>query len=149
MNSVQLIGRLTRPPEARQAGGYALCELRIAFPKGARGETGYVDVTVRGASAQACTKYLARGDEVAVLGSLDPQEWQDSDGSLHRKMRVKAHTVDFLRKSHREPDSSGADDRDPKIAVVELDAEIAGKQEQDAENERAREIEFVQAKDMA
>ena len=98
MNSVQLIGRLTRDPELRQTpSGKSVGGLRLAVDRRDRdADAIYVDVTVWNALAETCTQHLAKGRQVAVTGRLDYQEWKPDDGSTRSKHEVVASDVEFL-----------------------------------------------------
>ena len=104
MNSVNLIGRLTRDPELRSIpSGQAVCELRIAVDNGASREgedrdPTYVDVASFGPQAEACAKYLTKGRQVAVSGRLLYREWEAEDGSKRSKHSVIGR-VEFLAKA--------------------------------------------------
>ncbi len=106
MNRVNLIGRLTRDPELRSLpSGTSVCDLRLAFSErykdGATGEwterSNYVDVTVFGGQAEACSRYLEKGRPVGVDGRLRYEEWEDKNGGGKRsKHKVVADSVQFL-----------------------------------------------------
>lgn len=91
MNSVTLLGRLTRDPEVRHPealDGRAVCELRIAVPNGGEKPPTFIDVSTFDRQAEACAKYLTKGRQVAVDGRLIYREWEAEDGS-----RRSAHSV--------------------------------------------------------
>jgi single-strand DNA-binding protein len=101
VNSINLVGRLTRDPELREAeGDTKVAGMRVAVPR--RPKNGedqapvYVDVTAFGSLADNCAKYLAKGRRVAVAGRLEYSEWTDTDGGKHSKHEVIADRVDFL-----------------------------------------------------
>ena len=101
MNSINLVGRLTRDPELRETkGDTKVAGMRIAIPR--RPKNGdeqapvYVDVTVFGKLAENCSEYLAKGRRISVSGRLEYSEWTDSDGGKHSKHEVIADQVDFL-----------------------------------------------------
>src|SRR5579872_4143529 len=105
INRVVLIGRLTRDPELRSTpGGTSVCRLRLACNSGWRNkDTGeyderpnYFDVTVFGASGEACARFLAKGRPVAVDGRLDWHEWEAADGERRQSVGVVAESVQFL-----------------------------------------------------
>jgi single-strand DNA-binding protein len=97
LNSVNLIGRLTRDPELRATpGGTSVCKLRVAYDQG-RDQTGYVDVTVFQKAADDCAEYLVRGQEVGISGRLQWREWE-ADGGKRQAHEVVGARVDFLRK---------------------------------------------------
>lgn len=97
MNSVQLIGRLTKDPEVHTtADEENLCALRIAVDRmGRGGTTGYVDVTVFGRPGEAAARVLTRGWLVGVTGQLRYREWETSDGTKRNGLSIGGH-VEFL-----------------------------------------------------
>ena len=64
MNSVTLIGRLTRDPEVRYTAGtqMAICRFSIAIDRPARSgeekKTDFPSITIFGKQAENCKKYL-------------------------------------------------------------------------------------------
>jgi single-strand DNA-binding protein len=101
MNSINLVGRLTRDPELRETkGDTKVAGMRVAIPR--RPKNGdeqapvYVDVTVFGKLAENCAEYLAKGRRIAVSGRLEYSEWTDADGGKHSKHEVIADQIDFL-----------------------------------------------------
>jgi single-strand DNA-binding protein len=111
MNSIQLVGRLTRDPETSVTkGGTKVAKLRLAVPRRPRdGEEQspvYVDVTVYGAGAEPVATYTAKGRQVAVSGRLEYREWKTEDGSLRSKHEVVADHVQFLGSPVRDTESA-------------------------------------------
>jgi len=103
INSVVLVGNLTRDPELRHTpSGTAVTTLRIAVnDRVKRGEEWtdaayYFDVTVWGRPAENCAQYLAKGRPVGVQGKLTWREWDAQDGSKRQSVEVVADNVQFL-----------------------------------------------------
>ena len=105
INSVVLVGNLTRDPELRHtSSGMAVCSLRIAVntrrKDAATGEWGekpnYFDVTVWGQQGENCAQYLAKGRQVGVQGRLEWREWDAQDGTKRQAVEVVADSVQFL-----------------------------------------------------
>jgi single-strand DNA-binding protein len=101
MNSINLVGRLTRDPELRSTpGDLKVAGMRIAIPRrpknGEQQAPVYVDVTAFGKLAENCAEYLGKGRRVAVAGRLEYSEWTTDDGGKHSKHEVIADQVDFL-----------------------------------------------------
>ncbi len=104
INSVVLIGRLTRDPEA----GGRRCMLRLAVNErrkvtGPDDEVAWVDrpnffdVVTWGPLAQTCAAHLSKGRLVAVSGALSFHEWDAGEGKPRgRKVEIVADTVSFL-----------------------------------------------------
>ena len=105
INSVVLVGNLTRDPELRHTpSGTAVCSLRLAVNSrrkdGATGEwsdkPNYFDITVWGQQGESCAQYLAKGRPVAVQGRLEWREWDAQDGSKRQAVEIIADNVQFL-----------------------------------------------------
>lgn len=109
MNSVNLAGRLTKDPELTEHGETTVCDLRLAV--NGRGKTPplFIDVATFGKQAEACAKYLEKGSQVAVDGSIRHAEWE-SDGQKRSKHSVLARGVQFL--DRRPAESGPAEDRE-------------------------------------
>ena len=54
-----------------------------------------MNVTVWGAQAEACGKYLAKGRGVLIVGKLKFDTWE-KDGQKHSKLSVTAKSVQFM-----------------------------------------------------
>ena len=105
INSVVLVGNLTKDPELRHTpAGMAVCSLRLAVNTRRKDETGqwidkpnYFDITVWGNQAESCSQYLSKGRPVAIDGRLEWREWDATDGSGKRQaVEVVADSVQFL-----------------------------------------------------
>ena len=105
-NSATLIGKLTRDPELRtvstSAGERSVLTHGIAVRKLVKTEdddtptADFFDVTVWGAEAENCAKYLRRGRLAAVSARLEPTAWEAGDGSKRRGMEIIATGIEFL-----------------------------------------------------
>ncbi len=101
MNTINLIGRLTKDPEMRYTpSGTAICNLRLAVPRRKRDgkDQGavFVDVVSFNGQAEAVGQHMTKGRQVAVSGRLDQQEWKAEDGSPRSRYQVVAEQVQFL-----------------------------------------------------
>lgn len=103
INSVVLVGNLTKDPELRHTpAGTAVTTLRLAvndrIKKGEEWQDAayYFDVTVWGRTAENCAQYLAKGRPVGVQGKLTWREWDAQDGSKRQSVEVTASNVQFL-----------------------------------------------------
>jgi single-strand DNA-binding protein len=86
LNTIALVGRLTREPELRTSGaGRPVCDLRLAVD--GRGEEAacFVDVVCYDAGAEACQRYLTKGRLVAVDGRWS---WMSGPPAKARSGRV-------------------------------------------------------------
>ena len=113
MNSVNLIGRLTRDPEVRYGAGSqtAVCTFTVAIDRGKdrdgndRGAD-FPRVTVFGKQAENCERYLKKGRLVGVSGRIQTGSYQNKDGATVYTTDVVADRVEFLEWGDR-PQSNG------------------------------------------
>ena len=102
MNSVVLIGRLTRDPELRYTSGtqMAVATFTVAIDRpvraGGEKQTDYPSVTVFGKQAENCEKFLAKGRLVGVQGRLQTGSYTNKDGATVYTTDVVADRVEFL-----------------------------------------------------
>jgi single-strand DNA-binding protein len=105
INRVTLTGNLTRDPELRSTqSGTSVCSLRLASntrrKDSASGEyrdkPNYFDVTVWGAQAENCNRFLSKGRPVAVDGRLEWREWTTDGGDKRQAIDIIADTIQFL-----------------------------------------------------
>lgn len=95
MNSVILIGRLTRDPELRYipSTGNALTTFSIAVDRAFTGKDGqkqtdFFNIVVWGKSAEYCANYLAKGRLAAVKGSIQNRTYDTKEGEKGISLRL-------------------------------------------------------------
>lgn len=101
VNSVTLVGRLTRDPEVRGNSANVLA-MRLAFTSSRKAGDGWEDVpnyvdVVTFSAVDALSRLLERGDQVAVEGRLSWREWESKDGK-RQAIEVVANRVQLLAK---------------------------------------------------
>jgi single-strand DNA-binding protein len=105
MNSLTIIGNLTKDPEMRTTqSGKNVCSFWVAVNqrrKDAQGNpiTDFFRVSAWNSLADICGKYLAKGKKVAVSGSVTARAFQTQAGEIRSEMDVTADTVEFLSPS--------------------------------------------------
>lgn len=101
MNTVILIGRLTREPEVRYTNGQmAITTFSIAIDRPPKSdgtkETDFPRITVFGKTAENCSKYLTKGRKVAIEGRLQTGSYNNKNGDTVYTTDVVANRVEFL-----------------------------------------------------
>ena len=102
MNSVVLIGRLTRDPEIRYTAGtqMAVATFTVAIDRpvraGAEKQTDFPRVTVFGKQAENCERFLAKGRLVGIQGRIQTGSYTNKDGATVYTTDVVADKVEFL-----------------------------------------------------
>ena len=101
MNKITLIGNLTKDPETRTTqSGLSVCSFTIAVNRrfaNANGErqTDFFRIQAWRGLADSCMKYLAKGRKVAVVGELQPRQYE-KNGQQNTSLDVQADEVEFL-----------------------------------------------------
>ncbi len=107
MNSVVLIGRLTRDPEIRYTSGtqMAVATFTIAIDRpvraGSERQTDFPRVTVFGKQAENCERFLAKGRLVGIQGRLQTGSYTNKEGATVYTTDVVADRVEFLEWGER------------------------------------------------
>ena len=113
VNKVILIGNLGRDPEVRTTPSkIPVCTFSLATNEvwndknNERQErTEWHRVVVWGKQAESVGRYLRKGSQVYVEGSLTTRSWEDKDGQKKYTTEVRAQNVRFL---DRRADGQGA-----------------------------------------
>ena len=102
MNKVFLIGNLTRDPELTEtAGGVSICRFAIAVnrnysgPDGER-KTDFFNVTAWRGLGETVSRYAHKGNKVAVSGTIELRNYEDSQGVKRTAVDIVAQDVEFL-----------------------------------------------------
>lgn len=96
LNRVQLIGNLTRDPEARQIpGGNNVTTFGIATnftwtdPSGQKKDKAeFHNIVAWRKLGEICSQYLRKGSKVFVEGRLQSREWQGEDGVKRSRVEI-------------------------------------------------------------
>lgn len=106
MNSVVLIGRLTRDPEVRYTDAQmAVASFTIAIDRpvraGGEKKTDFPRVTVFGKQAESCERFLVKGRMVGVQGRIQTGSYKTQSGETRYTTDVVADRVEFLEWGER------------------------------------------------
>ena len=104
VNKVILIGNLGRDPELKYTPQQnAVCHFTLATNErwtdksGAKQErTEWHRIVVWGKQAEICQKYLKKGRQVYIEGTLTTRDWNDKDGNKRSTTEIKALRVQML-----------------------------------------------------
>ena len=102
MNSVVLIGRLTRDPEVRyiSENQMAVATFTLAIDRPVRSgqekKTDFPRITVFGRQAENCERFLAKGRMVGIQGRIQTGSYTNKDGQTVYTTDVVADRVEFL-----------------------------------------------------
>ena len=96
-----IIGNLTAEPESRTTpSGNLVCTFSVAVnrPKRDGKDQGadYFRVSAWGERGKVCSKYLAKGKKVSVVGPVSVHVYTKSNGEPGASLEVRADDVEFL-----------------------------------------------------
>jgi single-strand DNA-binding protein len=101
-NKIIIVGNLTRDPELKHLpSGTAVAKFGLAstdkYVSGGekKEKTLFIDVAVWGKQGETVAKYLEKGRQVLVEGSLEENKWE-YEGVTKSKMQINASEVKFL-----------------------------------------------------
>lgn len=99
-NIVTLIGRLTSNPQRKYTqGGMEIAEFSIAnnYYANNKNEVNYFNIVAFGKLAETANKYLTKGKQVLINGSLRQERWQDKNTNTTRaKVRIIMQSMQML-----------------------------------------------------
>jgi single-strand DNA-binding protein len=101
MNSISLIGRLTKDPELKYTSGNntATTSFTIAvnrdFAKDGQPTADFINIVTWAKTAEFVGKYFSKGLQVGIVGRLQTRNWDDNEGKKHYVTEVVADRVYF------------------------------------------------------
>jgi len=102
MNKLTIIGNLTRDPELRTTStGINVCSFTVAVNRrrsanSNQPEADFFRVSAWRQLGENCSRYLAKGRKVAVVGTVSASAYVGSDGQARASLEVNADDVEFL-----------------------------------------------------
>lgn len=118
MNKITIIGRLVADPELRTTpSNVSVCTFRVAVNRRFKSdETDFFPVSVWREAGVNCSKYLKKGNQVAVVGQLQIRNYEQ-DGVRKMAVDLVADEVEFLTPKSE----SGAAQSSPKANTATLE----------------------------
>lgn len=102
LNHIVIMGRMVRDPEYRTTGsGISVVNFTVAVDRdfssagSEEKETDFIDCVAWRKTAEFVTKYMKKGDMLAVSGRLQIRSWNDKDGNKRRTAEIVADNVYF------------------------------------------------------
>lgn len=112
MNKAILMGRLTRDPELKYTTttNMAVCNFTLAvnrrFAKEGQQSADFINIVTWNKTAEFCSKWFKKGQQVAVIGSIQTRTWDDNEGKKHYATDVVADEA-YFAEGKRDSDGSG------------------------------------------
>lgn len=132
MNSVTIVGNLTKDPDARTTStNITKVKFTVAVPrrfkdKDGEKQTDFIQVVAFDKTADVCVKFLAKGNKVAIHGEWRTDKYQNTKGETVYTNDLVADNVEFLTPKgddlpFPEVGKKGTDKQPDPLPIVEDD----------------------------
>jgi len=102
MNSVQIIGNITKDPDLKYTqSGKAIASFSVAVnkvwyvEKEKKEKVSYIECAAWGKLGENIAKFFKKGNKIGIEGELDQQRWDDKDGNKRQKLYVVVSKFHF------------------------------------------------------
>ena len=125
MNKIVLIGNLTHDPDTRSTpNGVTVCSFTIAVNRrfasqGGEKQTDFFRINAWRQLGDVCSRYLAKGRKVGVIGPSSFSCYLGNDGQPRGQIEIQADEVEFLSPKGQNG-SSAQDDGYAQVPDEEL-----------------------------
>ena len=113
MNKVVLLGRLTANPEIRyiqtnntMVASFSLAVNRRFAKQGEERQADFINVVAWSKTAEFCSKYFKKGQQVGIIGRIQTRNWEDDQGQKHYVTEVVAEEAYFADSKREGADES-------------------------------------------
>lgn len=131
INSVNLVGRLTKSPDLRYLASTntPVTRLIIAIDRNlakdkkeeaqSKGQptADFIPITVWGKRAETAAKYLEKGSRVAVVGRITTGSYKTNKGETRYTTEVTAENIEFLMEKKKETEGHDTGDFQPGMTL--------------------------------
>lgn len=135
MNSVNLVGRLTRDPEVRYTdGGLSIARFALAvdrrFKKEGQPDADFPTCVAFGKTAEFVEKYFTKGQRMGLTGRIQTGSYTKDDGTKVYTTDVVVENVEFVESKSSgvaqafNPEPSLAEINDGFMAIGDIDEEL-------------------------
>ena len=89
-------GRLTKDIELKKVGDTSVATFDIACDGHKRETTNFFTIDAWGVLAENCAKYLSKGSQIVVDGTLETSTYETKDGVKRTKTKIYANQIEFV-----------------------------------------------------
>ena len=118
LNKAILVGRLTKDPEIRSTGsGISVVSFTVAVTRsyarqGEERQTDFINCVAFRNTADFISRYFAKGNLIAVDGTIQTRTWDDQEGKRHWVTEVivnEAHFVEGKKDSQSQSQAASSE----------------------------------------
>lgn len=124
MNTVILIGRLTKDPELTYAPGTgnAVCRFTMAVPRAfKKEETDFINCVAFNKAGETIAQYLTKGSPLSIRGSIRTGSYENKEGLKIYTTQVTVDEFEFISnsKTSKNLDDSSSEDTNNSDGVID------------------------------
>lgn len=107
MNKVQLIGRLTKDPEAKMTSNQTkFCQFTLAVDRRFKDANGqrqadFISCLAWRQTAEFIAKYFKKGNRIGVVGSIQVRSYEDQNGQKRFVTEVVIDEAEFVESTNK------------------------------------------------
>ncbi len=135
LNCVTLMGRLVADPELRTTtSGKSVANFRIAVDRsytksGEQRQADFITIVCWEGTANFVSKYFSKGSMIAIQGSIQTRNYEDSNGNKRTAFEVVAREVSFCGSKNETSPGQAAAPATPAYTSAPADFEEIGDDE--------------------
>jgi single-strand DNA-binding protein len=109
MNSIQITGRTTQDIQLKQTStGKTYCKFRVAVPRTRNKDvTDFMTVCAWNKTAEFLATYCTKGSLVSVVGEMQTNRWEDTDGNKRTDYEIMCTEVEILSRNAPKEQTQG------------------------------------------
>lgn len=98
MNSITIIGRITKEPELKYTqNNKKFVSFCVAVPKSnGKNETSFIDCIVWEQSAEFLCRNVHKGNQIGITGSLETRQYTDNQGVNRKVSEIQVRNIDLI-----------------------------------------------------
>lgn len=97
LNNIVLVGRLTKEPESfKNKKDEVIMTFSLAFNQGENDYVEYIDCVAKSFLSETISKYLVKGDKIAVVGTFTNAPWTTKDGQKRTSPKIYVDSIEFI-----------------------------------------------------
>lgn len=129
LNTAIIMGRLTADPELRTTqSGTSVTSFTVAvdraYKSGDERQTDFINVVAWRGTAEFVSRYFAKGQMIAVQGSIQTRNYEDKNGNKRTAVEIVADNVSFCGSKSESGSTYGAmrQETAPAVSYQSADA---------------------------
>jgi single-strand DNA-binding protein len=125
-----IVGNLGGDPELKYLqSGTPVCNFSVAVTErwttddGKQEKTTWYRINAWGKLAEVCNQYLAKGQQVMVVGTVEARAYTTSNGEARASLDLRVRDVQFLQGGQQQGSRNGSDQHQQNMQQGSTDAQ--------------------------